>query len=43
MTASTNLTPLKYLTIGSKSALTTKCQTTLPTSHYSKRWSEIKS
>ncbi len=41
--ASTNLTPLKYLTIGGKSALITKHRTTLPTSHYSKRWSKIKS
>jgi len=37
MTASTNSTPLKYLTIDSKSALMTKCRTILPISHYSKR------
>jgi len=43
ITALTNSTPSKYLTTGSKSALTTKCRTILPTSHCSKHWSEIKS
>jgi len=36
MTASTDSTLSKYLTIGGKSALITKRRTTLPTSHCSK-------
>ena len=43
MTASTDSTLSKYLTIGGKSALITKRRTTLPTSHCSKYQSEIKS
>ena len=43
MTTLTNLTPSKYLTIGSKSVLTLKRRTTLPTSYYSKHQSKIKS
>ncbi len=43
MIAPVDSTPSKYLTTGSKSALMTKCRTTLPTSYCSKRWSKIKS
>ena len=41
--SSNNSTPSKYLTTSSKSTLTLKCRLTLPTSHYSKHQSKIKS
>ncbi len=43
MTTLTDLTPLEYLTTGSKSIITLKCRPTLPTSHCSKHQSKIKS
>ncbi len=43
MTTLTDLTPLEYLTIGSKSVIILKCRPTLPTGHRSKYQSKIKS